>query len=88
MRIGLIGLGRIGVFHAATLSRHDQVDQLVVTDAVPGMAEAAATTYGATAVADSDALLAGGLDGVVIAPRPRPTSSCCGRRWPPGSHLL
>lgn len=67
MRIGLIGLGRIGAFHADTLSRHDQVDQLVVTDAVPGMAEAAATRYGATAVADSDALLAGGLDGVVIA---------------------
>ncbi len=45
MRIGLIGLGRIGVFHAATLSRHDQVDQLVVTDAVPGMAEAATTEF-------------------------------------------
>ena len=33
MRIGLIGLGRIGAFHADTLSRHDEVDELVVTDA-------------------------------------------------------
>ena len=67
MRIGLIGLGRIGAFHADTLSQHDRVDQLVVTDAVPGVAEAAALKFGATAVVDSDALLASGLDGVVIA---------------------
>ncbi len=67
MRIGLIGLGRIGAFHADTLSRHDRVDQLVVTDAVPGMAEAAATKFGATPVSDAAALLASGLDGVVIA---------------------
>jgi myo-inositol 2-dehydrogenase/D-chiro-inositol 1-dehydrogenase len=67
MRIGLLGLGRIGAFHADTLSRHDRVDQLVVTDAVPGMAEAAASKFGAVPVADSDALLASGLDGVVIA---------------------
>ncbi len=67
MRIGLIGLGRIGAFHADTLSRHDHVDELLVTDAVPGMAEAAASRYGATAVADTEALLGSGLDGVVIA---------------------
>lgn len=67
MRIGLIGLGRIGAFHAKTLSRHDQVDQLFVTDAVPGIAGAAATRFGATPVADSDELLAQPLDGVLIA---------------------
>lgn len=67
MRIGLIGLGRIGGFHADTLSRHDEVDELVVTDALPGMAEAAAGRLGATPVADAEALLAQQLDGVVIA---------------------
>lgn len=67
MRIGLLGLGRIGAFHADTLSRHDLVDRLVVTDVVPGVAEAAAQRLGAEAVADADALLAAGLDGVVIA---------------------
>jgi myo-inositol 2-dehydrogenase/D-chiro-inositol 1-dehydrogenase len=67
MRIGLIGLGRIGAFHADTLSRHDEVDELVVTDAMPGVAEAAAGRFGATPVADAEALLAERLDGVVIA---------------------
>ncbi|GAB2579958.1 Gfo/Idh/MocA family protein [Microlunatus antarcticus] len=67
MRIGLIGLGRIGAFHADTLIRHDEVDELVVTDAMPGMAEAAASRLGATPVADAEALLASRLDGVVIA---------------------
>jgi len=38
MRIGLIGLGRIGAFHADTLSKQAEVDQLLVTDAVPGVA--------------------------------------------------
>ena len=67
MRIGLIGLGRIGAFHADTLSRHAQVDQLLVHDAVPSVAEAAAVRFGATAVATADELLASGLDGVLIA---------------------
>ena len=35
MRLGLIGLGRIGAFHAETLSTLPSVDSLVVTDAVP-----------------------------------------------------
>jgi len=31
MRIGLIGTGRIGSFHAGVLTRHPRVDALVVT---------------------------------------------------------
>ena len=43
MRLGLIGLGRIGAFHAQTLADLDAVDSLVVTDAVPAVtAEVAA----------------------------------------------
>ena len=34
IRIGLIGLGRIGAFHADTLPAIDTVDELVVTDPV------------------------------------------------------
>jgi myo-inositol 2-dehydrogenase/D-chiro-inositol 1-dehydrogenase len=67
MRIGLIGLGRIGAFHADTLSHHDQVDELLVTDALPGVAAAVAAKFGATPVAGTERLLASGLDGVVIA---------------------
>ena len=37
MRLGLIGLGRIGAFHADTLSELPAVDSLVVTDAVPAV---------------------------------------------------
>ena len=40
MRIGLIGLGRIGAFHAETLSKLPSVTSLVVTDAVPAAARA------------------------------------------------
>ncbi|TYB62677.1 dehydrogenase [Nonomuraea sp. PA05] len=34
MRVGLLGLGRIGAFHAATLAGHPLVDELIVSDPV------------------------------------------------------
>ena len=67
MRLGLIGLGRIGAFHAETLSHLPAVDSLVVTDAVarghPGRRRAARRR---------GRRLAGGaarrgVDGIVIA---------------------
>ncbi|MFE2568244.1 hypothetical protein ACFXJB_31530, partial [Streptomyces mirabilis] len=42
MRIGIMGLGRIGAFHAETLAGLDGVDSLVVTD--PGGAAPAPAT--------------------------------------------
>lgn len=67
MRIGLIGLGRIGAFHAETLSTLPAVSSLVVTDAVPAAIAATADRL-AVETADSPAeLLAAGVDGVVIA---------------------
>jgi myo-inositol 2-dehydrogenase/D-chiro-inositol 1-dehydrogenase len=65
MRIGLIGLGRIGAFHAETLTGLG-VD-LVVTDALPGATERIAGKYGAEPATDPAALLRAGVDGVVIA---------------------
>ncbi|MEU8609358.1 Gfo/Idh/MocA family oxidoreductase [Actinoplanes sp. NPDC048791] len=67
MRIGLIGLGRIGAFHAETLSGLPQVTELVVTDAVPAATERVARKYGAEPAVDPAALLHSGVDGVVIA---------------------
>ena len=67
MRIGLIGLGRIGAFHAETLSNLPAVTELVVTDALPAVTERIARKYGAEPAADPAALLRSGLDGVVIA---------------------
>jgi myo-inositol 2-dehydrogenase/D-chiro-inositol 1-dehydrogenase len=65
VKLGLIGTGRIGACHAATLS--GLVDTLVVTDADPDSGRAVAAAVGASFVSDVDALFAGGLDGVVIA---------------------
>src|SRR5215210_5748775 len=67
MRIGLVGLGRIGAFHARTLVQLPQVEELVVTDAVRSLADAAADELGATVVDSPEELLALGVDGVVIA---------------------
>ncbi|MEU0162871.1 Gfo/Idh/MocA family oxidoreductase [Streptomyces sp. NPDC006261] len=58
MRIGLIGTGRIGTFHAEVLSRHPAVESLLVADADPERAALAATRTGASAVA-VDALFTG-----------------------------
>ncbi|GAA4223030.1 myo-inositol 2-dehydrogenase/D-chiro-inositol 1-dehydrogenase [Streptosporangium album] len=43
MRVGLLGLGRIGAFHAATLAAHPRVDELVVADADGARAAEVAT---------------------------------------------
>ncbi|MGW0827241.1 Gfo/Idh/MocA family protein [Streptomyces sp. NPDC002845] len=67
MRIGILGLGRIGAFHAATLAGLDSVDSLVVTDPVAAATASAVERFGATAVDSPEAVLAAGVDGIVIA---------------------
>src|SRR3954454_16700081 len=67
MRLGLIGLGRIGSFHATTLSTLDQVESLVVYDAVPALVEATVQRLGVEAAGSPAALLRAGVDGVIIA---------------------
>ncbi len=67
MRLGLIGLGRIGAFHAQTLADLDTVDSLVVTDAVPAVTAEVAAGVGAEAADSPEKLLAAGVDGVLIA---------------------
>lgn len=67
MRIGILGLGRIGAFHAETLSGLDAVDSLVVADPFADAARAAADRFGAEIAASPEALLAAGVDGVVVA---------------------
>ncbi|NEA06581.1 Gfo/Idh/MocA family oxidoreductase, partial [Streptomyces sp. SID10116] len=66
MRIGLIGTGRIGSFHAAALSRHPDVTSLVIADADPERATALAARTGATEVPSADDVFATGVDAVVI----------------------
>lgn len=67
MRIGLLGLGRIGAFHAGTLTGLPAVEELVISDPVPELAEQAAERFGARIAGSPEAVLASGVDGVVIA---------------------
>src|SRR4051812_20669592 len=67
MRIGLIGLGRIGAFHAETLSALPSVTSLVVTDVIPAAINSVVERFGVEAVETPEKLLASGVDGVVVA---------------------
>jgi myo-inositol 2-dehydrogenase/D-chiro-inositol 1-dehydrogenase len=59
MRVGLLGLGRIGALHAATLAEHPMVDELIVADADRDRAREVARRYGARVgeAFDSDAVV-------------------------------
>ncbi len=67
MRLGLIGLGRIGSFHADTLSHLPGVDSLVVTDVVPALTETVAERVGAEVADTPESLINSGVEGIVIA---------------------
>jgi myo-inositol 2-dehydrogenase/D-chiro-inositol 1-dehydrogenase len=67
MRLGLVGLGRIGAFHANTLVGLSAIDSLVVTDIVGSKTNQIVDRIGVQGVDSLDALLAAGVDGVIIA---------------------
>jgi myo-inositol 2-dehydrogenase / D-chiro-inositol 1-dehydrogenase len=67
MRIGLIGVGRIGVLHARTLRGLPGVDSLIITDADTGRARQVAGEFGAQTAGSVAELLDSGVDGLVIA---------------------
>lgn len=67
MRIGLVGVGRIGAFHAKTLAALDSVDEVVVTDVDLEAAKRVAAGLGLQAAPNVETLLASGVDGFVIA---------------------
>ena len=65
--LGVIGLGRIGAFHAETLSGLQVVDGLVVTDERPELVAAVAAKTGAKPADSVEQLLRSAVDGVVVA---------------------
>ena len=67
MKIGLIGLGRIGSVHARTLAALPVVDKLLVADSAAGRASEVAAQLGAQAIEDPADIWAADIDGVVIA---------------------
>lgn len=66
MKLGLIGTGRIGAFHAETLKSVPGVTGIVVADADAARAEDLAGRLGVQAAPSVGDLYADGLDGVVI----------------------
>ncbi|WP_199551532.1 Gfo/Idh/MocA family oxidoreductase [Streptomyces sp. N35] len=66
MRIGLIGAGRIGSFHAAALSRHRDVGSLLIADTDPARAAELAQRLGQTAAPGVREVFTWGVDALVI----------------------
>jgi myo-inositol 2-dehydrogenase/D-chiro-inositol 1-dehydrogenase len=66
VRVGVIGVGRIGVVHAGALVAHPEVETVVVTDIDRDRAETVAGQVGAQVTDDVDDLLRS-VDAVVIA---------------------
>jgi myo-inositol 2-dehydrogenase/D-chiro-inositol 1-dehydrogenase len=66
MRVGVIGVGRMGETHATTLASLDAVDEILITDPDTPRAEHVAADVGAKTVATTEKLIAS-VDAVVIA---------------------
>ena len=67
MRIGVAGVGRIGAFHARTLTELDDIDSLVLADAITVRAVAVAEGLDVDHVPAPSDLFTAGIDGLVIA---------------------
>jgi myo-inositol 2-dehydrogenase/D-chiro-inositol 1-dehydrogenase len=67
MKIGVAGVGRIGVHHVESLRSLADVTQVVVADATASRAEQVAASLGVTAAPSAAALVESGVDALVIA---------------------
>ncbi|WP_369068786.1 Gfo/Idh/MocA family protein [Kineococcus terrestris] len=67
LHLGLAGVGRIGVMHARNLVTTPGVGRLTVADVDADRARAVADELGCDAAPDAAALLAAGIDGLVVA---------------------
>ncbi|MFC7404577.1 Gfo/Idh/MocA family oxidoreductase [Georgenia alba] len=86
LRIGVVGLGRIGAEHAVVVAGHPRVGEVVLADAAPGRAAEVAARLGGhgteARAAEVDALADAGLDGLVVASS-TPTHAELVRRFVP-----
>jgi myo-inositol 2-dehydrogenase/D-chiro-inositol 1-dehydrogenase len=67
LHLGVVGVGRIGVFHATTLAGLDGIASLTVADADPARARQVAGELGASHAQTPEALVESGVDALVIA---------------------
>ena len=68
MRVAILGVGRLGAFHAKVLSETKDVDELRVYDADAARAKEVAGSLGARAAATIDEALAGVDTAVIVTP--------------------
>ena len=66
MRVGLVGAGRIGAFHARTLADNPAVTAVVITDPLVSRAESVAAHIDASVAPDAKAMI-GEIDAMVVA---------------------
>ena len=66
VRIGVVGVGRLGSFHAQTLADQTTVTEVVVTDPLLERAEAVAADVGGSVAPDALSML-GSIDAMVVA---------------------
>jgi myo-inositol 2-dehydrogenase/D-chiro-inositol 1-dehydrogenase len=67
MRIGFLGVGRIGSTHAEVVSRHPDVEELVLADVDRTRAREAAERLGGRSVDSVEDMLRAGVDALVVA---------------------
>jgi myo-inositol 2-dehydrogenase/D-chiro-inositol 1-dehydrogenase len=67
MRMGVMGVGRIGALHTETLHSHSEVEELIIFDVDTARAQQVTSSMGASWAEDAEGLLNGGIDGLVIA---------------------
>jgi myo-inositol 2-dehydrogenase/D-chiro-inositol 1-dehydrogenase len=67
MRIGFLGVGRIGSTHAEVVGQHPDVDGLVLADAMPGRAREAAERLRCVSVDSPQDVIDSGVDALVVA---------------------
>jgi len=67
LHVGVVGVGRIGSLHASTLRTLEGVSRLTLTDADAARARRAASELGAGTTDGPEALVAAGIDALVIA---------------------
>lgn len=66
MKIGVVGTGRIGAFHAQTLRTLPAVDEVIISDLATERGRAVAADLDLGWAPDMSRLLASGLDGLVV----------------------
>src|SRR5215208_2788777 len=76
IHVGVVGVGRIGAFHARTLAGLEDVERLTVVDDDGERASHLAAALGAETRDSPEALLAAGVDALVVATSTPRTRRC------------